>query len=73
MCRQRQDNQNQGQLSQPNQQQQQQQPKQERQYACTFEGCTKSFNRRDYLERHAANRKFIIKFLHCQLADSFHD
>lgn len=34
--------------------------KPERQYVCTFEGCSKAFNRRDYLERHAANRKSLI-------------
>jgi hypothetical protein len=29
-----------------------------RKFACSYQGCTKSFNRKDYLERHAANRKW---------------
>lgn len=33
---------------------------QDRPFACPHEGCTKAFNRRDYLERHAANRAYTV-------------
>ncbi|KAA8902057.1 hypothetical protein TRICI_005945 [Trichomonascus ciferrii] len=31
-------------------------------FECTYKGCTKSFNRRDYLERHAANHLPVKPF-----------
>jgi hypothetical protein len=32
-------------------------------FECTYKGCTKSFNRRDYLERHAANHLPVKPFM----------
>ncbi|CAN6643855.1 hypothetical protein TRVA0_020S00936 [Trichomonascus vanleenenianus] len=32
-------------------------------YTCSYKGCTKSFNRRDYLERHAANHLPVKPFV----------
>lgn len=42
---------------------QQQSLLEKRKFACSFEGCNKSFNRRDYLERHAANHLPVKPFL----------
>lgn len=32
-------------------------------FVCDYEGCTKSFNRRDYLERHAANHMVVKPYI----------
>lgn len=39
--------------------------KEPRRFVCTFDGCNKSFNRRDYLERHAANH-LPVKPFYCE-------